>query len=184
MAVIASEMVWRYSTTSSHQAASAAATSLGKYVSSTLITSGSLNNLFPDITAANNNNTLYYYRCIYLHNTNVSSTVTSLQASIARSFSVAGATDIEIALDPNNAGSILYSANSISAWTTSGTAAPTQSGGAAGSITWVPASPTASVGGSITMAANGILPIWLRSQGNNTAASAETITLSWTGTAV
>lgn len=71
--------------------------SLGKYISTTEITDNTLNNLFDDVTGAENAASDVEYRCIFIHNAHASLTYTTPYVWL--SAEVAGGASIAIAID-------------------------------------------------------------------------------------
>jgi hypothetical protein len=69
--------------------------SLGKYISTTGI-SGALNDLFDDISGAENAASITDYRCLFIHNSN---TANALQNAVVWMTEVAGGANVTIAVD-------------------------------------------------------------------------------------
>lgn len=105
--------------------ASAASTSLGKYISTTTYTGGSLNDLFDDISGAENAASTVDYRCLFLRNTNASNDWTSVKAWVAAQ--VTGGADITIAID-NAAASLIGSSSAQAESIANETTAPSAVG--------------------------------------------------------
>jgi len=78
--------------------------SLGKYISTSTIPSGSLNNLFDNISGAENAASTIDYRCIFIHNSHGSLTLQSPVIWI--SAEVAGGANVAIGVDPATASPI------------------------------------------------------------------------------
>lgn len=100
MAIAESDLKFKYSVKSGSAGNSTegnAAGSLGKYISTTEITSAELNNLFDDITGDENANSDVEYRCIFIHNAHASLTLQNAVAWI--SAEVAGGASVAIAVD-------------------------------------------------------------------------------------
>jgi hypothetical protein len=70
---------------------------LGKYISTTQWTGGTLNDLFDDITGDENANSIVDYRCIFLHNNHGSLTLLSPKLWIASE--VSGGANIALGVD-------------------------------------------------------------------------------------
>lgn len=71
--------------------------SLGKYISTTEIVTATINNLFDNVTGAENAASVVDYRCIFVHNSHA--TITLESAGIYISSQVAGGTVLAIAID-------------------------------------------------------------------------------------
>lgn len=71
--------------------------SLGKYISTTEFVTATANNLFDNVTGAENAASAVEYRCIFVHNTHATLSLES--AAIYLSSQVAGGTTIAIAID-------------------------------------------------------------------------------------
>ena len=72
MVVSQSDIEWRYSTTSGSEGDSetgSAGGSLGQWMSTTTIPDASLENLFPNVSAAENASGITRYRCVFVTNT-------------------------------------------------------------------------------------------------------------------
>lgn len=97
----------KYSTTAGvagNSNAGTAAGSLGKYISTTQITDATLNNLFDNITGAENAAATIDYRCIFIHNAHATLTWQSVVAYLLSE--VAGGANISIGVDPTAASAI------------------------------------------------------------------------------
>ena len=103
MPISASEILYKLSVPSASSGNSAAQgdvnASLGKYISTTQITTAVVNNLFDNISGAENAASGVDYRAFFVHNSNTSGTLYS--AVIWISGQVAGGASIEIGLDPS-----------------------------------------------------------------------------------
>ena len=75
--------------------------SLGKYISTTEITDNTLNNLFDNISGAENLASTVDYRCIFIHNSHA--TITATIMAIYLSSEVSGGASISIGLDTTGA---------------------------------------------------------------------------------
>jgi hypothetical protein len=84
MSVTASDMYLRYSVSAAagNTTAGTAATSLGDQLSTTAITTATMNNLFDDISAAEATAGRTEYRCVFVHNDHATDTAFSVQVSI------------------------------------------------------------------------------------------------------
>lgn len=124
MAILSTDIVLRYSTASGSAGdttASTAATSLGKYVSTTVVTTGA-NGIFDDVSGAENAASTVDYRCIFVLNNHATLTATSV--TVYASAEVAGGASVALALD-SIAASAKGSAPAQSATIASETTAPT-----------------------------------------------------------
>lgn len=99
-AITSGEVLFKYSVktgTAGNSTAGTAAGSLGKYISTTAWAGGALNDLFDDISGAENAASTVDYRCIFIHNSNAANTyenvVVYLSAETAGGASIAIATD-------------------------------------------------------------------------------------------
>jgi len=101
MPIISSDIKMKLSTTSGAAGNSLAQgnvnNSLGKYISTTAITTAVLNNLFDDISGDENAASTVDYRCIFFHNSHASLTYQSAKAWL--SAEVSGGATISIGLD-------------------------------------------------------------------------------------
>ena len=70
---------------------------LGKYISTTQLTDNTLNNLFDDVSGAENAASTVDYRCIFVHNAHASLTMQSAVAYV--SAEVSGGAGVAIAVD-------------------------------------------------------------------------------------
>lgn len=95
--------------------------SLGKYVSTTAWAGGSANDLFDDISGAENAASTVDYRCIFVHNTNASNVYQN--AGVYISAETAGGASIALATD-NIAASAVGSASAQAAEIATETTAP------------------------------------------------------------
>lgn len=78
--------------------------SLGKYISTTQVTDNVLNNLFDDVSGAENAASVVDYRCEFIHNAHATLTWQSVVAYLLSE--VAGGTSITIGVDPTAASAI------------------------------------------------------------------------------
>jgi hypothetical protein len=112
MAIVASELGY-YLSLKTGVAGNASAQadpneSLGKYVSTTELSGTALNNLFDDVSGAENEASDVEYRCVFVRNKNASLT---LQGAVAYIYSeVSGGTSIAISVDTTAASAIGASA--------------------------------------------------------------------------
>ena len=98
MPITNNEVLLKYSNSAATAGSqSGAYNHLGGYMSTTQVASNSLNNLFTDITGVENANSQIDYRCIFIHNSNVTLTLLNTIAYI--SAEVEGATIIALAAD-------------------------------------------------------------------------------------
>jgi len=81
MAITATDILFKFSVktgAAGNSTAGTAAGSLGKYISTTAITTATLNNLFDDITGDENAASDVEYRCVFVHNAHATLTYTSV----------------------------------------------------------------------------------------------------------
>lgn len=100
MAIASTDIVWKYSNpnlTQGNSGSGTAATSLGGQMSGSEWAGGSLNDLFPDITGAENAASNADYRCVFIHNKHA--TLTYLGAKVYISAEVGGGASIAIGKD-------------------------------------------------------------------------------------
>lgn len=175
-AIVAGDILWKYSTASGsagNSLTSSANASLGKYVSTSAWAGGSVNDLFDNVSGAENAASTVDYRCIFIHNNNGANPYENVVVWL--SAEVAGGTSIAIAID-NIAASAIGSASAQSATIASETTAPTGVGAFS--------SPT-TAGSGLSL---GTIPvgqcraIWIRRTAANSAAlSGDGVTLSIQG---
>lgn len=178
-AIVAGDILWMFSTASGsagNSLTSTAATSLGKYISTSAWAGGSLNDLFDDISGAENAASTVDYRCVFIKNTNASNAYEN--PTVYLSAETAGGASITIAID-NIAASLIGSASAQSATIASETTAPSGVGSFSApttSGTGLSLSTLAAAGGTAVRA------IWVKRTAANTAAlSADGVTLAVTG---
>lgn len=108
MAITATDILYKTSTTAgaagNANAQAVAGQSLGKYISTTVITDATLNNLFPDVTGDENAASNVDYQCYFVHNNHASLTWQSPVAWL--SAEVAGGVTAAIAVDTTAASAI------------------------------------------------------------------------------
>jgi hypothetical protein len=99
-AITAAELLFKYSVktgTAGNSTVGTANGSLGKYISTTGWAGGALNDLFDDVSGAENAASTVDYRCIFLHNSNAANTYENptvyISAETAGGASIALATD-------------------------------------------------------------------------------------------
>lgn len=83
MPIATTDMLLKLSTTAGAAGNANAGTpgnSLGKYISTTVLSGTPLNNLFPDITGAENAASQLDYQCVFVHNAHASLTATNVVA--------------------------------------------------------------------------------------------------------
>jgi len=175
-AITSGEILFKYSTTAGaagNANTSTAATSLGKYISTTAWAGGSLNDLFDDVSGTENATNVVDYRCIFVHNSNTANILQN--AVVWLSAEVAGGTSIAVAVD-NIAASAIGSASAQAAQIASETTAPSGVG--------TFSSPT-TAGSGVALGNIGVgqtRAIWIRRTAANTAAvSNDGVTISVTG---
>lgn len=174
-AIVAGDILTKYSVAAAagNTTAGTAATSLGDQISTTQWTGGTLNDLFDDVTGAENAAGDVEYRCIFVHNTNAANTYESCVVWI--SSEVGGGAVIAIAPD-STAASAVGSGSAQALTVANENTAP------AGPLTFT--SPTTK-GAGISL---GNIPVgqvkafWIRRTATNSAAlSGDGVTLSIAG---
>lgn len=103
MAITSGDIKFKLSTKSGsagNQNTSTPAASLGKYISTTEITSAQLNNLFDDVTGDENANEDVEYRCFFVHNAHASLTLENIK--VWMSDEAAGGANIAFARTKQN----------------------------------------------------------------------------------
>ncbi|MEN6544947.1 MAG: hypothetical protein ABFE07_02805 [Armatimonadia bacterium] len=164
MPISSSDIKYKYSVktgAAGNTTAGTAAGSLGKYISTTEITTGTLNNLFDDVTAAENAALDVEYRCIFVHNSHA--TITLTDAVVWVKEEVAGGCGVAIAVD-NIAASAIGSADAQADDVADESTAPDGVGGFS-----TPASKAAGLAlGDI--AAGYCRAVWIRRTATNSAA--------------
>jgi len=164
MAIVASDIQFRYSTTAGSAGDSTAGTatgSLGKYASTTAFAGGSANDQFDNITGAENAASTVDYRCFFVLNNHA--TLTASNVTVYVSAETAGGASVAIAVD-NIAASAKGSASAQAAQIASETTAPSGVGAFS--------TPTTDGAGlSIgTLAAGQVRAVWVRRTATNSAA--------------
>lgn len=107
MPVASSDVKLKYSVktgAAGNSTAGTAAGSLGKYISTTEITSAVANNLFDDVTGPENVASDVEYRCFFIHNSHA--TITFENVGVYLLSEVAGGTSIAIGVDTTAASAI------------------------------------------------------------------------------
>lgn len=125
-AITAGELLFKLSVTSGAAGNATAGTpagSLGKYVSTTQLSGTALNNLFDDVTGAENAAGTTDYRCFFVHNSNTANALTNAVVYLSGGDPAGGST-VTIAVD-NIAASALGSASAQADLIASETTAPT-----------------------------------------------------------
>lgn len=175
-AIVSGDILYKYSVktgSAGNSTSSSASASLGKYISTTAWAGGSLNDLFDDISGAENAASTVDYRCIFIHNSNASNAYEN--AVIYLSAEVSGGASIAIAID-NTAASAIGSSSAQADQIANETTAPTGAGAFS--------SPT-TVGAGLslgTIGAGQCRAVWVRRTAANSAAlSADGVTLTVSG---
>jgi len=170
-AIVAGEILLKYSISAAagNTTASAATTSLGDQISTTAWAGGSANDLFTDITGAQNAASQVDFSCIFVHNSNASN---SLQNSVVYlSAEVANGAGCAVAID-NFAASAIGAATAQAAAIATSVTTPTGVG--------TFSSPT-TVGTGLslgTIAVANCHAFWVkRTAANNAALSADGVTI-------
>jgi hypothetical protein len=177
-AIVASDLVFRYSVktgSAGNTTASTATGSLGTYISTTAWAGGAANDLFDDITGAENAASTVDYRCIFVYNSNSANALQN--AVVYLSTEVAGGASVAVAAD-STAASALGSATAQALTATSETAP----GSGVTSLAY--SSPT-TAGSGVSLGsipAGQVKAFWVRRTAANTAAlSADGVTIAVTG---
>jgi hypothetical protein len=176
-AIVAGDILWKFSTTSGSAGNSTAGTNagLGKYISTSAWAGGAINDLFDDLTGAQNAASQVDYRCLFIHNTNTANAYQN--AAVWLSSEVAGGASIAIGVD-TTAASLVGSAAAQALTIGSLTTAPA-------GVTF--ASPTTYAAALIavplgTIPVGSCRAIWVKRSAANTAAlSGDGVTLAVQG---
>lgn len=175
-AIVSADIVFRYSTragSAGNSTTSTANSSLGTYVSTTPWLGGTANDLFDDISGAENSASTVDYRCIFVYNSNSANTLQN--AVVYISAEVAGGASIALAAD-TTAASVLASSSAQAGSIATETATPTTVG--------TFSSPTtAATGISLGSISSGqVKAFWVRRSAANTAAlSNDGVTIAVSG---
>lgn len=162
-AIVAGDILTKFSVSAAagNTTAGTAATSLGDQISTTQWTGGTLNDLFDDISGAENAASTIDYRCIFVHNNNGANALQN--AYIYLSAEVGGGASIAVASD-NIAASAIGSGSAQAATIASETTTPS------GVSAFV--SPT-TVGSALSLGnipAGSCKAVWIRRSAANTSA--------------
>jgi len=105
-AIVPSELLFKYSVAAAagNTTASGQATSLGDQISTTQWAGGSANDLFDDVSGAQNAASAVDYRCIFVHNSNADNALEN--AVVYLSAETAGGAAIAVGADPTAASAI------------------------------------------------------------------------------
>jgi hypothetical protein len=177
-AITAGEVLFKYSTKSGsagNTTTGTAAGSLGTYISTTAWAGGAANDLFDDISGAENAASTVDYRCIFVHNSNASNALQN--AVVYISSEVAGGASIALAADTT-------AASALGAASAQALTATTETAPGAGVTGLTYSSPT-TVGAGVSLgsiAAGSVKAFWLRRTAANSAAlSGDGVTISVSG---
>lgn len=174
-AIVAGDILFKYSVAAAagNTTAGTAATSLGDQISTTAWAGGAANDLFDDISGAENAASTVDYRCIFVHNNNAANTFQN--AVVYISAETAGGASIALATD-NIAASALGAAVAQAAAIASETTAPT-------GVSAFSSPTTAGTGLSLgNIAVANVKAFWVRRTAANTAAlSNDGVTIAVTG---
>jgi hypothetical protein len=174
-AITSGEILFKFSVAAAagNTTAGTAATSLGDQISTTAWAGGSPNDLFDDISGAENAASTVDYRCIFVHNSNASNTLEN--AVVYLSAEVSGGAGIAVAAD-STAASAIGSGSAQALAVASETTAP------AGPLTF--SSPT-TVGAGVALGnipAGSCKAFWIRRTAANSAAlSSDGVTIAVAG---
>jgi hypothetical protein len=183
-AIVATDIVWRYTSPTGPGNSTAVATtatgatSLGTFASSTAWAGGGTNDLFPDITGAQNAAALTDYKCVVIHNSNAANAYQNAVAYI--SSEVAGGAVTAIGADTTAASTLTSAtAQTLSIAAQSGTTSQTAPAG----VTF--SSPTTAATGVAlgSIPVGNVKGLWIRRSitANTTALSADGVTLATSG---
>jgi hypothetical protein len=173
-AIVAGDILWKLSVVAAagNTTASSPSAALGDQVSTTAWAGGSLNDLFDDVTGAENAASTVDYRCVFIHNSNAANPYENAVAYL--SAEVAGGASIAIGVDPA-AASALGAATAQAATIANETTAPA-------GVTFT--APT-TVGAGValgTIPVGNVRALWIRRTAANSAAlSADGVTLAAAG---
>jgi len=107
MAIAATDILLKLATTAGsagNTGTSTPGSSLGKYVSTTQLSGTALNNLFPDITGAENAASQVDYQCLFIHNSHA--TLTAQSVSVYLSAEVSGGASVALGVDTTAASAV------------------------------------------------------------------------------
>lgn len=175
MPILSTDLLWKLSTTAGsagNSLTSTAAASLGKYISTAAWAGGVKNDLFDDVSGAENAASTVDYRCVFIHNAHATLPWTS--PVVWTSAAVAGGATFDIGVDPA-AATAIGSASAQAATIANELAAP------AGVSFSAPT--TSGTGLSIgTLTAGQCRAVWIRRTAANTSAvNNDGVTLNITG---
>jgi hypothetical protein len=174
-AITSGEILFKFSVAAAagNTTAGTAPTSLGDQLSTTAWAGGTLNDLFDDVSGAENAASAQDYRCLFIHNSNAANTLEN--SGMYLSAETAGGASIALAID-NIAASAIGSGSTQAA--TIGTETTTPSG--VGTFSSPTTAGTALSLGNIAVA--NCRAFWVRRTAANTAAlSADGVTIACTG---
>lgn len=177
-AIVTGEIIFRYSVktgSAGNSVVGTAAGSLGTWISTTAWAGGSANDLFDDVSGAENAASTVDYRCIFVYNSNASNALQN--AVVYLSAETAGGASIAIAVDTTAASAL--AAGTAQALTATTETAP---GGGVTGLTF--SSPTtAGAGLSLGSIPSGqVKAFWIRRTAANTAAlSGDGVTIAVSG---
>jgi hypothetical protein len=177
-AITSGEILFKYSVktgSAGNSTAGTAAGSLGTWISTTPWAGGSANDLFDDISGAENAASTVDYRCIFIHNSNSANALQN--AVVYISSEVAGGASIALAADTT-------AASALAAGTAQALTATTETAPGAGVTGLTYSSPTtAGTGVSLgNIPAGQVKPFWIRRTAANTSAlSGDGVTIAVSG---
>lgn len=177
-AIVAADLAFRYSTklgAAGNSTASSAAASLGTWISTTAWAGGALNDLFDDITGAENAASTVDYRCVFVYNSNGANAYQN--AVVYLSAETAGGANVTIAVD-STASSVL------AAGTAQALTATTETAPGAGVTGLTYSAPTTAATGLAlgTIASGSVKAIWIKRTATNSAAlSSDGVTIAVSG---
>lgn len=172
------EIVWRYSVktgSAGNSVAGTAAGSLGTWISTTAWAGGVANDLFDDVTGAENAASTVDYRCVFVYNSNAANVLQN--AVVYLSAEVGGGANIAIAVDST-------AASALAAGTAQALTAATETAPGTPITSLAYSSPTTIATGLAlgNIGIGQVRAVWVRRTATNSAAqSADGVTLACTG---
>jgi hypothetical protein len=177
-AIVTSEIIFRYSVKTGAAGNSTAGTangSLGTWISTTAWAGGAANDLFDDISGAENAASTVDYRCIFVYNSNASNTYQN--AVVYLSAEVAGGASIAVAADST-------AASALASGTAQALTGTTETAPGAGVTGLTYSSPTTAGSGVAlgNIPSGQVKAFWIRRTAANTAAlSGDGVTIAVSG---
>lgn len=172
-AIVASDILFKLSApgaSAGNVATGTAGNSWGKYISTTQLSATPLDNLFTDITGAQNAASQVDYACVFIHNNTASgNSMLNAVAWLPSASFVAGGANIAMAADPAGATAIGSTAVQAAVITAS-TNAPTGVSGWVSPVSSAPVGPSYTNGVVLGTVAPGFCyAVWIRRSATNSA---------------